>query len=159
MRTWLGRTEMQAFDEVVDFVVAAGDEGEGEDLSLGEENEGGLMHSQLGGLFCDVVGRVTGGTVCGRAGGAERLGEIGADELARVDLDILGITLGFETFCGRQLGEWGEIVFGFFEAGIGGGGLGGDDNRGVDGRSGGIGWALEDGKKDLAQRGWFVLGG
>ena len=129
---------MKSVDEVIDFILAARDEGERDDLTLGEQDERRLMHGEFIG---------------------ERLGEISADELTGVDLRNVGIAFDLEAFGGGEFGERTEVILGLFETRIGGGAFGGDNDGGVDGFSDGVGWAFEDGEQDFTSGGGFLFRG
>lgn len=122
------RGEVEIFDQLIEIIFAAGDKSKRDNLAFGEKDERGLVHGEFVG---------------------EWLGEIGAHKFAGVDVDDGWIAGGFEAFGGDEFGEWGEIVVGFFEPRIGGRIFGDDDDGGVDGVSGGVGRALENGEENL----------
>ena len=91
------------------------------------------------------------------ASGLRLADKIGAHELLRTDLERVGVVDRFKAFGSDHFRQWGEIVFGGFEAGVGGLALCGDEN----GRSGrgarGFGRALESCQENLI--GWRAFRG
>src|SRR4029077_20661915 len=68
-------TEMQPVHQIVEFIFAAGDEGERDDLSLGEQDERALAHD-------DLI--------------AQGLGEISAQQLPRLNFQCIRLAFGVE---------------------------------------------------------------
>ena len=75
--------------------------------------------------------------------------EIGAQQLPRLYLQRIWLALGFQAFGGCEFREGAQVVFGLLQAGIGRYTLGGDHDCGVDGVSGGLRRALENGEQDF----------
>jgi hypothetical protein len=82
MRAGFRCREVEEFDQIVVFVFASRDEGEGDDLTFREQNQRRVMHDELV-------------TICV---GTERLDEIGSDELMAVDLGDGGVAVYLESF-------------------------------------------------------------
>src|SRR5882724_3177098 len=124
---------MKAIHQVVQLVFASGYEGERNELTLHEQDQRALSHGEL------FVVRLN----------FERLDEISAQQLLRLHLQHVGFAVGLEAFAGREIRERAEVVFGFLETGIGRRALGGDYGGRIDGVSGGLGRALENGEQKV----------
>ena len=79
--------EMEAANKVIEFVFAARNERERDDLAMREQDERRLVHRERL-LACLVINSL----------GAELLAEVGSDKLPRVDLDYRGIAFRLESF-------------------------------------------------------------
>jgi hypothetical protein len=76
--------EVETVHQVVEFIFAAGDEGERNDLTLREQDERALAHGELV---------------------APRLDEIGAQQLPPFNHQRIRFAFGLETFGGREFRE------------------------------------------------------
>src|SRR6266446_10985478 len=98
---------MQPVHQVVQFILAASNEGERDDLSLRKHHERALTHSELV-VACLNIARLA----------AERFAEISAQQLPRLNFKRIWFAFGLKAFGGREFSKGAQVVFGFLEAGI-----------------------------------------